>query len=158
VSKKTKASNLIPKGSADLPSKGPKFLNTNVTELRSYKEYGNNATVMVSLRYLRYEQECLSDWTKEKVKKFWEFLSKIHFVTWQQLYSQATKKAGEKVGYGYTPLPTTIYPETEFKNSLSPDITLFELRIDNKSRVHGFRDEAFFYILWLDENHKITGN
>jgi hypothetical protein len=48
------------------------------------------------------------------------------------------------------------YPNIKFKKQLSPDITIFELRVNKRIRVHGFRDESVFYICWLDKEHEIS--
>jgi len=42
-----------------------------------------------------------------------------------------------------------------FKKSLDDQIELFELRVDNEKRVHGFRMKSIFYLCWLDRGHKI---
>ena len=47
------------------------------------------------------------------------------------------------------------YNENQFINNLSEDIKMFELRVDDKMRVHGFRIEQYFYLCYLDREHKI---
>jgi hypothetical protein len=71
----------------------------------------------------------------------------------QLLYQQSGKN--NKSGFGYTEIDRKQYPNSEFRNKLSPDITLFEVRASDKIRLHGFRHGAVFYICWLDKNHEI---
>jgi hypothetical protein len=149
---KNKRSTLIPINAAENKTKNV-YLNKNLTVLDSWKENGNQANIFLSLRFIQFDHQCFSEWGKEEMKKFWLFQEQLHNHSWQQLYSQSGKT--QKTGFGYTNIEKSQYPNSIFRNQLSDDITLFELRIDNKIRIHGFRHESFFYAFWLDKNHDL---
>jgi len=107
----------------------------------------------LSIRFLQYDFQCFSDWNKIEMNNFWNFNEKIHKYSWQQIYQTASKT--NKTGFAYMPIPIENYPDSNFKKNLSTDITIFELRVDEKIRVHGFRHESIFFLCWLDKNHSI---
>jgi hypothetical protein len=115
---------------------------------------GNNAKVFVSIRFVQSDFQCFSDWEKQEMRAFWGFLEKLHEYTWTQVYGSGGKS--DKTGLAYTEMSIDQYPNTAFRNSLDPQITLFELRVDGEKRVHGFRNKSVFYICWLDKNHEIS--
>lgn len=120
-----------------------------------YNHNGNNAKVLVSLRFIQEEFECLSEWNRQEMRSFYDFNRQIHQYTWQQILTQGGKQ-GNKVGFAYTTLPRKNYPGDKFKAQISPDVDFFELRVNQRIRVHGFRDDAVFYLCWLDRNHSIA--
>ena len=147
-----KPTSLIPQSAAQTKSKTI-YLDKDVSLLTGWKEKGNHAMVFLSLRFIQHEYQCFSEWSKIEMKSFWAFLEKLSTLTWQQIYDQSGKS--NKTGLGYTTIDKYQYPLSEFKEQLSEDITLFELRVDDKKRIHGFRHEAVFYACWLDKNHDI---
>jgi len=38
---------------------------------------------------------------------------------------------------------------------LSPEISLIELRVSQKMRVHGFQSQSAFFMVLLDREHKV---
>jgi hypothetical protein len=109
----------------------------------------------VNLKYYDPDFECFSEWTSDELKSFSEFTQKLKRLTWQQIYKSGGR-LGDKTGLGYTPHKTRAYlPKHPELDSLSPDITFFELRITQKARVHGFRVKSTFFLVWLDRNHQI---
>lgn len=114
---------------------------------------GDEAQVLVSIRFLQYSHQCFSDWQKQEMKAFWSFIDSIHNQTWAQVYNTSGKSG--KTGLAYTKTKLDSYPNSDFKKGLDPQITMFELRIDNVKRVHGFRHKSIFYICWLDKGHTI---
>jgi hypothetical protein len=144
---------IIPKSAANLP-KEPSYINKDVTLLDSWKVEGDSAKVFVSIRFIQYSYQCFSEWSKPEMQSFWSFSEKIHNTTWRQVL-QTSGKGENKSGFGYTPINIDNYPSEAFKKNLSPDITVFELRVTQKARVHGFRNRSVFYIFWLDKDHKI---
>jgi hypothetical protein len=88
------------------------------------------------------------------MKKFWSLNEKIHKMTWQDVYNSANK-GEDKRGLAYTPLPREKYKSIAYIKNLSKDIDLFELRVDGGMRVHGYRQNAVFYICVLDKKHEI---
>ncbi len=143
---------LIPK-TASQQSATFKYINTNPTIMHGWTQSDDSANVMVSIRFCQWDTQCFSDWNKHDMKSFWGFIEKVHNYTWQQVYQTASKGQG-KSGFAYTIMPIETYPETDFRNTLDPGLTLFELRVDKGKRVHGFRDKSIFYIIWLDKDHE----
>ncbi len=149
---KNKGNSFLPPNASQIKTK-IKYLNKDVDKLTGWKQTGNNANVFVSLRFVQHEQECFSNWSKNEMRVFWSFQDSLSNFTWQQVYSQSGKT--NKTGFGYTEIDKKQYPKTDFREQLSDDITLFELRVDQTKRVHGFRHESIFYIFWLDKNHNL---
>lgn len=153
MSKKHHQNSIIPKQAAETPNTSYQYVTKNAGLLNGWKLDGNNAFVMASIRFLQHEYECFSDWGKQEMKVFWNFIEKLHNYTWQNLLDGARKTG--KSGFAPTKIKKSQYPGGNFKNSLGDDIELFELRVDQGKRVHGFRVDAVFYICWLDKNHRI---
>ena len=145
---------LIPKNAAATPQLI--YLNKDVSVLEKISQSGSNdVPVFISIKYIQHKHECFSEWSKVEMDAFWSFNTNVHNKTWQQVYQSGGK--GDKTGLGYTVIDKQVYPESELKNKLSDDITLFELRVTQRIRVHGFRMGAIFFICWLDKNHSLLG-
>ena len=130
-----------------------KFINKNALKLDEVSQEGNSANVFLSLKYIQHKVQCFSEWTSQEMKAFWNFNESIHNTSWQEVYASARKK--NKTGLAYTIIDKKQYPKTGFAQQLSEDITLFELRLNQKIRIHGFRHKSIFYICWLDREHKL---
>jgi hypothetical protein len=130
------------------------YINKNAAVMNGWLEDGDKANIFVSIRFVQHEWECFSDWSKTEMKSFWAFVDKAHQYTWQNVRDQSRKT--DKSGLAYTIMTVKQYPDSEFKKSLDPDITIFELRVNEKARVHCFRDKAVCYVCWLDRNHRIA--
>ncbi len=121
------------------------FLGLGQKEERSY----------AVLKYYRPDFECFSVWDSAELKAFSNFLMKLKFAEWKDIYATAGK-AGTKKGFGYTPhKDRNRLPDDPGLSDISPDITFFELRVTQKARVHGFRVKSAFFLVWLDRNHRI---
>lgn len=142
---------LIPSNAA---SGKTKFIDSEAASLDYFEKDGNSSSVLISFKHIQHEFQCFSDWSKSEMKDFWNFNAKLHEYTWQDVYATSRKK--NKTGFAYTEIPFKKYPGSEFKEKLSKDITLFELRVNQKIRVHGFRLKSVFFLCWLDRNHEIT--
>lgn len=44
-------------------------------------------------------------------------------------------------------------PQIEKPNNIQKDITFNSIRISEKFRIIGYRQEEYFYIVWFDRNH-----
>tara|TARA_R110002033_G_scaffold107028_2_gene153724 strand:+ start:1479 stop:1949 length:471 start_codon:yes stop_codon:yes gene_type:complete len=133
----------------------PIYINKDATSLFDPNLEGDSAFVFTSLRHVQNDFQCFSEWSKQEMKDFWAFNSSIHEKTWSLVHGTSTKNKRNKSGVAMTHMSTDLYPNSEFKKKLSPDITLFELRVTRKIRVHGFRDKSIFFICWLDKDHSI---
>jgi hypothetical protein len=45
-------------------------------------------------------------------------------------------------------------PEINKPDTLEKDITLSSIRVTQKFRIIGYRQEQYFYIVWFDRNHQ----
>lgn len=151
---KHKQSSFIPQYLPNKAAAPTAYINKSVAKMDDWKNEGNNANPFVSVRYIQSDFECFSQWNKIEMKTFYDFVEKLSSVTWQDVLSQSGKT--DKTGFGYTEMPIKRYPNTAFKKSLDPTITIFELRVTQKSRVHCFRDAFICYICWLDKDHRIS--
>ncbi len=121
---------------------------------KSYEPNWDKETVILSLKYIQHEKECFSDWNKKEMSKFWDFNRRLHKMTWLDVYATANKGA-DKRGMAYTVIPRNNYKSVPFIQNLSPDIKMFELRVDNEIRVHGFREKQLFHLCLLDHSHAV---
>lgn len=116
---------------------------------------GDDKLVFVSIKNLQNKFQCFSEWSKIEMNKFWNFNDSIHKMTWSQVL-QTASKGKNKRGLAYTVIPREKYKGISFFKDLDKSISIFELRIDDKIRVHGFRECSIFHLCVLDKNHKIT--
>lgn len=116
---------------------------------------GDDKLVFVSIKNLQNNFQCFSDWSKIEMNKFWNFNDSIHKMTWSQVL-QTASKGKNKRGLAYTVIPREKYKNISFFKDLDKSISIFELRIDNKIRVHGFRECSIFHLCVLDRKHEIT--
>lgn len=109
----------------------------------------NKENVILTLKYIQHKRECFSDWDRNEMSKFWNFNRRLHQMTWQMVYETASK-GKDKRGMAYTVIPRSNYSGINFFEELSEDIKIFELRVDDSIRVHGFREKGFFHLCLLD--------
>lgn len=113
----------------------------------------------VVLKYFQSDWECFSNWEKEELSQFSKFLNLLKQHTWDSVY-KSEGKWKSKGALGYTP-----YDLKEMKSGksyleriqqiLSEDISFFELRVNQKIRVHGFQVQAAFFLVLLDREHRV---
>lgn len=78
---------------------------------------------------------------KEELKGFISYAKKIESLSWREIKT-------------YSGLNFEALPELKKPDNLTPDITLFSMRVTQKFRIIGYRQDEFFYIVWFDRNHK----
>lgn len=152
VSKKRQLPKQVPGNATDRAVKAV-YLNRDADFLEGWQRPGNDALVLISIKLLQDSFQCFSDWDKQEMQAFWAFNRKIHAQTWEQLYQSSSK--GNKTGLALTYVDASQYPDSAFRKAIAPDTRFFELRVNQKIRVHGFRDRSLFYLCWLDRNHTI---
>ncbi|KAA6323513.1 hypothetical protein EZS27_027054 [termite gut metagenome] len=135
----------------DISTNGRKYIKTEF-EKEEFEKEGDDKLIFVSIKNLQESFECFSDWNKKEMKKFWDFNRGIHKIRWDDLHKSGGK---EKTGWGYTLIPRDKYKRISFFETISKDKNIFELRVDNKMRVHGFREKSVFYLCVLDREHRI---
>ena len=108
----------------------------------------------ISLRYYDHDFECFSEWVKAELKSFTQLINKISKSNWVDIPKQD--------GLGYTMLDiSTLKNATakskinSLKKTLSADINFFELRVTKKARIHGFKVNETFHLVFLDRGHKV---
>lgn len=134
-------------------------VNVNLTlkdaSLLGLGEDGENERPYVNLKHYWPDHQCFSTWTADELKAFSSFCRKIGQTNWAGIYRTGGAPS-IKTGLGYTPHKNTDYlpanPELKY---LSLDLTWFELRVDSKCRVHGFRAKEAFFLVFLDKNHEV---
>lgn len=85
----------------------------------------------------------LWDLNKTELKKFVAFAKKIENMKWIDI-----KKLK---GFHYEIIQNLKAPET-----VSEEITLRSIRVDEEFRIYGYRMNDNFYIIWFDPNHELT--
>lgn len=139
-------------------------LEIKIFDIPCYKKDGSREGISdknpyVVLKYFQKDWECFSHWTKDELAQFSNFLATFSTHTWSSVYKSGGKGAN-KAGLGYTR-----YDIDEMKagyehlkkvtNIISPDINVFELRVSQKLRVHGFQSQAAFFLVLLDREHRV---
>lgn len=84
-----------------------------------------------------------------------ECFKRMEARTWQQIKATTGKK--EKTGLGFTVLAENQLPNKG--RALGEDVRdrVFEVRVDHRSRIMGFRDGRVCNVVWYDPDHRITG-
>lgn len=139
-------------------------LEKKIFDLPSFKKDGSREAPLdknpyVVLKYFQKDWECFSEWGKEELSQFSNFLTTLSGHTWTSVYKSGGK-GPNKVGLGYTKyqIGEMKAGDTHVKkvlDSLSPDISLIELRVSQKMRVHGFQSQSAFFMILLDREHKV---
>jgi hypothetical protein len=113
----------------------------------------------VVLKYFQSDWECFSDWEKGELSQFSNFLNLLKQHTWDSVYKSGGK-GKNKGSLGYTPYNVRdmksgkSYME-KIQQNLSEDISFFELRVNQKIRVHGFQVQSAFFLILLDREHRV---
>lgn len=119
------------------------------------KDKSNTETAFVALKYFQPQHECLSDWDRAELSALSGFIGTISQMSWTDIQNTGGKR-GNKVGVGFTPhKDRNSLPKCPVLDQISEDISFFELRVNDKARVHGFRCKSTFFLVWLDRNHQI---
>lgn len=123
-----------------------KFLKKDFLGLAQSGESSDEKNAYIALKYYDKDFECFSDWKKDELKLLSKHIELINKQTWNQLKRNP--------GIQYKDITNT-NKLPSMKNKLSDDITFCEMRISQKARIIGFRDNAIFFLCWLDRNHRI---
>lgn len=111
-------------------------------------ENSDEKQAYIALKYFDKNFECFSDWSKDELACFSNFIDKINNLTWNDIKRHT--------GLRYKMIDNAKgLPENSIKEKISKDISFYELRVSQKARVVGFRQNAVFFICWLDRNHRI---
>ena len=86
------------------------------------------------------EKYPLHELQKEELKAFISFVKTFEKLPWRTIKT-------------FSGLKFENIPQLEMPDSIEKDITLSSLRVSDKFRIIGYRQEQFFYIVWFDRNH-----
>lgn len=103
--------------------------------------------VSVSLRYWHTGSQCLSDWQKKELSGLRKLIDKLQKLTPTAIRSDPGlfwKAHSGAAARGFSR-----------PSDLSADITLCEVRVSGKARVHAALHDGLFYLVWLDRNHDV---
>ena len=101
------------------------------------------------LKYFSPSHQCFSEWSKIELKAFSSFTEKLKRMNWRHV--RQSEGFGFKVHKDRNKLPGRGSAIKE----ISPDIPCSELRITQRARIHGFRMNSAFFLVWLDRDHQI---
>lgn len=79
---------------------------------------------------------------REEIKKFVKFIKKVEKMNWGTIKTYS--------GLHYETISSLTPPDY-----LSKDITLKSMRVDKCFRVIGYKENEFFFIVWIDPNHEV---
>jgi hypothetical protein len=99
----------------------------------------------VNLKYFQKSCECFSKWQSAELKAFSGWVEKVSMRTEAQIKS-TTKNCHHHSG-------TNRKDRFALPDSISPEVSLYGLDVNDKARVHGFFASNNFYLLWLDRGH-----
>lgn len=106
----------------------------------------------VALKYFDAGFECFSAWQPDELRDFTKFIGKLSQCTWDTIHKHDGLKMKpidiKTVRAGGAHLQKVL-------DSVSKDLTLFELRVTQEMRVHGFRLLDAFFLVLLDRGHRI---
>lgn len=143
----------IPKNATALPEVS-KRLTAIESKFLGVEDNGKNSPY-ISLKYYQPTYQCFSVWNQEQLKQFSAFVEKMRKTEWPAIYKTGGS-VGNKTGLGYTVHKNKgILPDRSILDKISPEITFFELRVTQEARVHGFRVQSAFFLVWLDKDHEI---
>ena len=109
----------------------------------------------VNLKYYSSSYQCFSEWEPGELKALSALIEKLRQHKWSDIYKTGGQ-VGNKTGLAYTlHKDRAKLPRHPALDSISEDITFFELRVDQEMRVHGFRCLEAFYLVWLDRKHEV---
>lgn len=139
-------------------------LEKKIFDLPAYKKDGTRESSLkknpyVVLKYFQSDWECFSAWSSNELQQFSKFLGHLGAHTWESVYKSGGT-GPNKLGLGYTQ-----YKVEQMKagnghvkkvlDKLSEDISIFELRLSQEIRVHGFQSQAAFFMILLDKDHRV---
>lgn len=104
--------------------------------------------VEVNLKHWNTKSQCISDWPKKDLISLRKFIDKVQTLTPTTVRTDSGLSyklhKGPPGGRGFSR-----------PSSLARDITLFELRVSGRARVHCYLSNEQLYLVWLDRNHEV---
>jgi len=101
----------------------------------------------VSLKYWHSKSQCISFWQKSELEKLTKCVDKIQSLTASTLKNDP----GLYWKLHHGPAASGFSRPA----ALSRDITLCEVRVASKARLHAAIFDSTFFLVWLDRNHEV---
>lgn len=114
------------------------FQKQNVYELKTHGSDDDFCLLKFSSCDDKYPMHKMN---KDRIKEFINFAKKVENLTWKDIKSHSS--------LNYETLSGLDKP-----NNIPKDVTLTSMRMSQKARIIGYRQQEFFYIVWFDINHK----
>lgn len=125
----------IPRKAAELKDKThPRLFSAAEKQFLGISESTENTEQSKSSVVLKYyfpSVECFSEWDRDDLKAFSNFIEKMNQRTWAMIYSSgghSGNKLGNGLGYKLHKDPSKLPRSKEIIQRISEDITFFELR------------------------------
>lgn len=127
--------NKIPK-----PQRAASKIPNSVTDI---KEKTKSGYPVLSFKHVSDNHCLLSDWECAELKELIGAFKMLEEVPWTKLHSSGLRL--KSIDSFSKPLPPCV----------SPDETIYEIRVCIRKRVFGYRTGDIFRIIWFDRSHEI---
>ncbi|APU60257.1 MAG6450 family protein [Clostridium botulinum] len=104
----------------------------------------DNMKPVFSFKFSDSSRWKLSDWNKKEIDDLFKCFKTIESLTWNQLRKHP--------GLQYKAINN---PPDIAKLNVSEDVTICEIRVCKVKRIHGFRSDNVFCVLWFDREHEV---
>ncbi len=102
----------------------------------------------INLKYYHSGFECFSEWQRAELKQFSSLTATLQQLNLLQLRTHSGLRMKAPKGKLAAPVPISLQPHLKH-------IEFVELRLSDKIRVHGFIEHPYFFLVWLDRNHRV---
>ena len=110
----------------------------------------------IVLKYYQSSWQCFSELSKANLKDFSKFLKKLENYTWQEIINQSGSTGLGYKEYKISSVSKKVKSKFEsFAQTISEDIIFSEFRLGGKFRIHGFKYQSAFFLVFLDKNHEV---
>jgi hypothetical protein len=109
----------------------------------------------IALKHYNSNCECFSDWSKKELKRFSQFNKKLSNTTWENIIAKHSGFKCKPIAYNTVKSESIKNAILNVSKKIDEGITFIELRVDGKSRVHGFRGGDVFFLVVLDRKHRL---
>lgn len=133
------------------PLKTPSF--PTVHSGKAFQGSTDHLPPAFSFYHFDSDSECPSTWNSDEMKSLFTSLKLASSMTWQQVRSTGGQ-ARNAQGIAYKPVSLK-QAARKLPGNLAEDIDLSEMRISDRARIFGVRNEATYYIVWLDKDHQV---
>lgn len=133
------------------PLDGPKVPTVHAGQVIS----GSTDHVAPSFSFLHLDSdaECPSAWNSDEMKSLFNTMKKASSMTWRQV-KETGGHGRHAQGIAFKNISTKAATR-KLPSNLAEDIDLSEMRVSDRARIFGVRNEATYYVIWLDRDHAV---